>query len=122
MAKKLTPDEIQGFDTILRQMLGVLGADISHLRTEAVADGTNASAASTEDLGAEVGALELALELLQHDQHTQDEIFEALSRIQSGTFGRCGACQSWIRKTRLKAVPHARNCIDCQRSAENRVH
>jgi len=119
MAKKLTPEEIQGFETILRQMLGVLGADMSTLRNEAVVDGSQAAEASNEDLGAEVGALELALELLQHDQHTQDEIFEALARIRSGSFGRCGVCESWIRKTRLKAVPHARNCIDCQRAAEN---
>tara|TARA_R110002126_G_scaffold10067_11_gene45096 strand:+ start:6843 stop:7211 length:369 start_codon:yes stop_codon:yes gene_type:complete len=119
MAKKLTSEEIQGFATILRQMLGVLGADISTLRTEAAVEGSNAASASSEDLGAEVGALEMALELLQHDQHTQDEIFEALGRVRAGTFGRCELCEVWIGKPRLRAVPHARNCIDCQRAEEN---
>jgi RNA polymerase-binding transcription factor DksA len=100
-------------------MLGVLGGDIRHLQNDAESDSGSAAASSTEDRGSEVSNLELALELLSHDQHTQDEVFAALERIDAGTFGRCEACQAWIRKSRLNMVPHARNCIDCQRAAEN---
>ena len=61
------------------------------------------------------------LELLERDENTLFEIMEALERIKSGAFGRCESCEKWIRKERLKAVPHARNCIDCQREMENNV-
>lgn len=46
------------------------------------------------------------------------EAVEALDRIKDGTYGQCECCNKWIRKTRLKAMPHARNCIDCQRDKE----
>jgi RNA polymerase-binding transcription factor DksA len=62
--------------------------------------------------------MELSLELLERDENTVREIMDALERVKDGTYGKCEVCEKWIRKTRLSAVPHARNCIDCQRAAE----
>ena len=47
------------------------------------------------------------------------EVMDALERLKAATFGRCEHCEKWIRKERLKAMPYARNCIDCQREHEN---
>ncbi len=74
------------------------------------------------DVGSDSFAQEFSLELLERDENTLAEIMEALERIKGGNFGRCESCQKWIRKERLRAVPHARNCIDCQRTMENKVH
>ena len=61
---------------------------------------------------------EFNLELLERDQSTLREIDEALGRIEGGTFGLCESCEENISRERLRAVPHARKCIACQREAE----
>ena len=42
------------------------------------------------------------------------EIEEALRRIDDKSYGICKACDKAIAKTRLKAVPYAKNCRKCQ--------
>ena len=49
------------------------------------------------------------------------EIDQALQRIEDGSYGNCLNCDEAIPKTRLKAVPWARYCIDCQERAEQGV-
>lgn len=39
---------------------------------------------------------------------------EALGRIESGDFGICLACEEPIPEKRLKAIPWARYCVQCQ--------
>jgi RNA polymerase-binding transcription factor DksA len=45
----------------------------------------------------------------------QDEIRKALQRIEDGTYGQCNHCEKFILPERLKVLPHAELCIDCQR-------
>jgi RNA polymerase-binding protein DksA len=51
--------------------------------------------------------------------HTQDEMLEAirvaLARIDQGTYGQCEKCGRPISQERLRAVPYATQCVDCQR-------
>jgi Glutamyl-tRNAGlu reductase, dimerisation domain/Prokaryotic dksA/traR C4-type zinc finger len=42
----------------------------------------------------------------------------ALKRISTGDFGICAACGETIGLKRLKAVPWATNCIECQEQSE----
>jgi DnaK suppressor protein len=42
----------------------------------------------------------------------------ALARIHDGSFGTCIDCESEISEKRLKAVPWATRCIQCQESAD----
>ena len=46
------------------------------------------------------------------------EIDGAISRVASGTYGRCEACGQPIGDTRLEARPSARTCIGCALRAE----
>ena len=39
---------------------------------------------------------------------------EALDRIESGEYGACLSCEEAITPRRLKAVPWARYCVQCQ--------
>ena len=41
-------------------------------------------------------------------------IEEALDRLNSGDFGVCQACEEPIPAKRLKALPWARYCVNCQ--------
>ena len=49
------------------------------------------------------------------------EIEEALRRLDGGQYGTCLNCSDDIPKARLRAVPWARYCIDCQEQAEQGV-
>jgi len=61
---------------------------------------------------------ELNLDFIQRESAELRDIDEALARIEEGTFGLCQVCGKRIRKSRLRAVPHARLCIECQRREE----
>jgi RNA polymerase-binding protein DksA len=47
-------------------------------------------------------------------------IDEALRRIENNTYGMCHGCGKQINPERLKAVPHARFCINCKEKEEQR--
>jgi len=46
------------------------------------------------------------------------EIDDALQRMDSGTYGSCAHCSTEITKARLRALPWAKYCIDCQEQVE----
>jgi len=41
------------------------------------------------------------------------DVLDALSRIELGTYGKCENCDKEISVERLKANPAARTCIEC---------
>ncbi len=61
------------------------------------------------------------LRLANTHQREVREIDEALERIQRGTYGLCANCENPIAAERLRNLPYARHCIDCQ-SAEEKRH
>jgi len=46
------------------------------------------------------------------------DVISALNRIKKGTFGICEDCEELIPVGRLKAIPNACCCIDCQEGRE----
>ncbi|MCP4363677.1 MAG: TraR/DksA family transcriptional regulator, partial [Planctomycetes bacterium] len=68
-----------------------------------------AALASTQQLGMLVERAELG-ELQQID--------DAISRIDSGSYGICKECGEAIRKDRLKALPYATLCLKCKEIEE----
>jgi RNA polymerase-binding protein DksA len=63
-----------------------------------------------------VGAVLSRLERRQ--RHELDEIEDALARLENGTFGLCESCGRAIPLARLRAMPAARRCLDCQKKME----
>src|SRR5215210_6876490 len=61
---------------------------------------------------------EIDYTLEENSEHVLQAINEALSRIESGTFGACGRCGKPIAEERLEAIPYANRCIDCKRLEE----
>ena len=45
-------------------------------------------------------------------------IDQALKRIKDGSYGKCHSCGKQIQRARLRAVPHARLCIQCKSAEE----
>lgn len=49
-----------------------------------------------------------------------ESIDNALRKIEAGTYGICDRCGSDIKPERLKALPYATFCVDCQDIVEGR--
>ena len=118
--KKPSAKELDAYRDLLKSMVAVLSGDIGHLEEEALGS-SESNKDGVRDGGADGYNLEFSLQLLERDESTMRELLDALERVENGTFGRCGECENWIVKERLKMVPHARLCIECQRKEEEDV-
>lgn len=116
MSKKLTTKELEDYDQRLRALLAVVTGDIDKLEQEAL--GENALPTEASPDGGSDYSQEFSLQLLERDETTVREIMAALDRIKTGVYGSCEGCDEPILKERLKLMPHARNCIACQRKEE----
>lgn len=61
---------------------------------------------------------ELMFSLSDNERTQLLQVDEALRRIDAETFGICASCMREIAPLRLKAIPWARYCVDCQELAE----
>jgi len=60
----------------------------------------------------------LAARLGGQEKRELDEIADALRRLDAEHFGTCGSCHQPISLARLRAVPAARYCRNCQEARE----
>jgi DnaK suppressor protein len=63
---------------------------------------------------------EVDFALMQMKSQTLARIDEAVQRLEDGTYGLCVECTSEIAEARLKALPFAPLCRDCQEQEESR--
>jgi DnaK suppressor protein len=82
----------------------------TELTEQEVGDEADAAAQSVEK--------ELLFELSDNERQTLDAIEAALRKIEVGSFGKCEGCMKPIPAPRLKAIPQARYCIQCQSGLE----
>jgi DnaK suppressor protein len=62
------------------------------------------------------GAQQIAL--LESRTKQRNQLDDALRRLDEGTYGICEDCAVPIAQGRLRALPFARRCVECQRQAE----
>ena len=118
MARKPSEKDLTELRRSLVSARAALTGDIHRLEVEALS-----TEGAPDSLEGDESAHHVAfnLELLERDGSALREVDAALERMAQGVYGRCETCEAWIPKTRLKVVPHARLCIDCQRDAEKRA-
>lgn len=92
------------------ELLAQHRSDQTQLREESVAD--------TEDLSTRDSVSHQQLSILEVRNQMRLQVEAALQRLDEGTYGLCEDCRQPINEERLKAMPFARRCIDCQRHAE----
>lgn len=123
----LTKADLEQFRTILETLRARIRGDVRQLTDEALDQGNDSkSPMHIAELGSGAYEQDFALQFVENDQETLNEISAALQRIDAGTYGLCEMClesgrpasKAGIRKTRLRAIPHARNCIACERKRE----
>ena len=61
---------------------------------------------------------EILFELSGNAHSTIEQIEAALRKIDKGIYGFCEYCRQPIPKKRIKALPFARYCVNCQHSTE----
>ena len=57
--------------------------------------------------------------LVQMKSETLNKIVDALARLEHGTYGYCFDCGEEIGEKRLRALPFAVRCKDCEEAREN---
>lgn len=70
------------------------------------------------DLASEERDRELDLLLGDRERGKLHQIDEAFTRLEEGTYGQCEECGEPINPKRLRVVPFARTCVDCQTDKE----
>lgn len=65
---------------------------------------------------------ELLFELSDNERNQLDQIEGALRKMDKGTYGRCEHCREPIDHKRIRALPFARYCMDCQSRTEGTPH
>ena len=61
---------------------------------------------------------DIELSLLEMKSETLKQIDDALARLERGDYGTCGECGEDIAEKRLRALPFAVRCKDCEEARE----
>ena len=77
---------------------------------QGVLDAAESSEADIQD--------DIEFALIQMKSETLNRIEEALARLGEGTFGNCFECGDEIAERRLRALPFAVRCKDCEEARE----
>ena len=115
----------EGFRQQLLDLAGRLRGDLAGLRSEALrrAGGEASGSLSNAplhlaDLATDHFEQQVAAGLLENQEQVLDSINGALERLDAGTFGVCEECGGPIPVERLRVVPYAPRCRDCEERVE----
>ncbi|MDR1382826.1 MAG: TraR/DksA family transcriptional regulator [Planctomycetaceae bacterium] len=70
------------------------------------------------DIAQDASENELSFHLAEVESRELDKIDAALDKLAEGTYGICESCGKQIAVARLKALPFANKCIQCQEQDE----
>ena len=103
--KQMLEDRRRDIQERLRSLRETLPAQVAEVK--------DAEEQSVQDF---VQDVELAL--MEMKSETLGQIDEAIRRLEAGTYGTCANCGTEIAEARLKALPFALLCRDCQEHEE----
>jgi DnaK suppressor protein len=100
-----------------REILNEVQSRIKDVRTEG-AGGLTAGVVDAEETSVADIQEDIELALIQMKAETLTRINEALGRLEENTYGRCNECGQEISQPRLRALPFAIRCKDCEEARE----
>ena len=123
--KKMPKSELKVYRQILVKEREKVGGDLSHIAQ-------NTLNKSPRELSGDLSGYSYHMADMASDDYERDFslgrasdeqkvlflIDEAIKRISDGTYGSCLQCGKLIPGKRLKALPYAETCIDCQKKKE----
>lgn len=100
-----------------REILSEVRGKIRHVRTEGTTAKLNGVFDAGESSEADIQE-DIEFALIQMKAETLQKINEALARLEEGTYGNCFECGEEIAQPRLRALPFAVRCKDCEEARE----
>lgn len=97
--------------------LGIFGENFSNTQRDSSGDLSSYSF-HMADLGTDAMEREKAFLFASQEGRLLYHIDEALRRLYRDEYGICEYCKQKIDRRRLKAIPHARLCLDCKEREE----
>jgi len=88
---------------------------------EALPAATTHDVRDAEEQSVDEFVQEVDLALMQMKSETLKKIDQAIQRLEQGSYGRCEECDQEIAAARLRALPFAVRCRDCQEASEDAV-
>lgn len=122
-AKKMTMeqgryDELKKMlDERKREILSEVQEKIRDVRSESSSGKMNEVLDSGESSEADIQE-DIEFALIQMKAETLSKINEALARLEEGAYGYCFECGEEISERRLRAMPFAVRCKDCEEARE----
>lgn len=98
-----------------REILSEVHEKIKDVRSEGAGGMIHAEVGETSEADIQ-GDIEFAL--IQMKAETLQKIDEALARLEDGEYGNCFECGEEISRQRLRALPFAVRCRDCEEARE----
>ncbi len=106
-------------DKLLKELDYLEGSSMKATMTESSGDLTSYSY-HMADQGTDAMEREKAFLFASREGRFLYHLNKALERIEQGKYGYCEECGKPIPVERLKAVPHARLCIECKTADDQR--
>lgn len=114
----LTAKELERYRELLIEKLKEILGNVDHIEAEALKTSRQDSSGDLSsmpihmaDIGSDNYEQEFALGLMDSERKIVQEIYEALKRIQNGTYGICEGTGEPIPKPRLDGIPWTRYCV-----------
>jgi len=127
LKKKLNKKQLAEFRSLIMRRKNELLDDINHISEDTLKKSQKDASGDISgytyhmaDVATDTYDREFSLGIASNERQLLYELDDALKRIEEGTFGICEDCKSLITKTRLKAIPYARLCLNCQQKREKK--
>lgn len=117
----MADDRYQELRRILEERRDEIAGEVQHkirsVRTEGTQTTNHRAADLTETSEADIQD-DIEFALIQMKAETLDKIGAALRRLGEGTYGYCYECGDEIAERRLRALPFAARCKNCEEVRE----
>ena len=117
----MADDRYQELRRILKDRRDEIAGEVQHrmrsVRTESSQTTNHRAADTTETSEADIQD-DIEFALIQMKAETLDKIGAALTRLEEGTYGYCYECGDEIAERRLRALPFAARCKNCEEVRE----
>jgi RNA polymerase-binding protein DksA len=123
-SERFAADELRAFERLLQRRRAFLLGNVRKLEDEACRKGADAAGDLSTmplhpaDMATDTQQQDMSIYFMENENVQLQTIEEALERIQEDRFGLCEECEHEIALERLRAIPYAPLCVDCQRRQE----
>ena len=127
-AKKFNKTTLKKFKKILLEERNRITEDLTFQKNElnkTITDGSGELSSATyhmADVGTDMAEREKTSIFAVRQSKYLNEVDEALTRVEAGSYGICIICSELIEEGRLEAVPIAKYHVSCKETQNQRNH